>query len=274
MKKIFILLLAVLMLSLCFTGCGQGAASDTQETAGVSETASGGVSAPAEESAAVSDMPVSGAGTPAESYTAFVKAKSAVITKLSDGLSKNKSTVFASMTLLGASMADLVMLPVSFFGAGGEAASTGLKMLNASDVQYSENGNTYSITYTDEQGDTYVFNGTYDAAADALACTAQKAGKDFFYSEYRRTSYGYVSQYYFINDDDTTSLYQFAISGEDGTFGVSTTQASQPAALTGSEAADFPAALPEWYSIQGSVITGLMSDGTEIDFEYEPSVTE
>ena len=274
MKKILILVLAVMVLSLVFAGCGQAPAADTQQSADVSPAAIDDASAPSDDTAAVSEAPASGAGTPAESYVAFTQAKSAVVTKLSDGLSNNQDTVFASMTLLGITMADLMMLPVSFFGAGEEAASVGLAMLNASDVKYSENGNSYAITYTDEQGDTYVFSGTYDAAADALTCTAQKNGENSFSSEYRKTSYGYVSQYFFINDDGTTNLYQFAISGEDGAFGVSTTQTAQPAALTGSEAADFATALPEWYSIQGSTITGVMSDGTEINFEYVPSATE
>jgi hypothetical protein len=274
MKKVFILVLAASMLILAFAGCDKAPAADSQESADVSQTAPDDTSAPADETADVSNVPVSGTGTPAEAYTAFLAAKSTVITKLRDGLTSTEQTASAAITIQISSRADLMMLPVSFFGAGEEAAAMGLEMLNASDVQYSENGNSYTFAYSDEKGVAYTFNGTYDPTADVLVCTAQEDGKDSFYSEYRKTSYGYVSQYFFINDDSTTSLYQFAISGQDGVFGISTTQASQPAALTGSEAADFPKSLPEWYSILGSAITGVMPDGTQVNFEYVTTATE
>ncbi len=279
MKRVFILALAVMMLSLVFAGCGPSSSAESP-SADASAAASDETSAPSEEAStpaegtAASSAPAQGAGTPAASYLAFTEAKTAVVTKLADGLSKNESTMYASMTLLGVTMADLIMLPVSFFGAGEEAATMGLAMLSASNVKYSENGNSYSISYTDEQGASYVFNGTYDAAADAIVCTAQKNSKDYFYSEYRKTSYGYASQYFFLNDDNTTTMYQISISGQDGVLGISTTQTTQPAALTGSEPADFPTTQPEWYSITGSTIKGKTSDGTDVNFEYVPSATE
>ncbi len=274
MYKCFTVLLTVMMLALVFTGCSPSPSADTQESADTSESVSADTSASAEEPTEADNPASLAAGTAAESFSAYTNAKTAVITKLSDGLSNNEQTVYASMTILGVTMADLVMLPAGFFGAGEDAVNAGLALFSYSDIKYTENGNSYSVSYSDQQGDSYVFSGTYDAAADALACTAQKNGKDYFFSEYRRTSYGYVSQYYFINGDGTTSLYQFTLSGEDGALGYSTTQSSQPAALTGSEAADFPTALPEWYSITGSTIKGVMSDGTEVNFEYTPSPSE
>ncbi len=272
MKKFFILIFSMMILIGITAGCGLASADNTQPTEDVSQPTSGDTGAPASETAQTGNVPV--AGTPAESYTGFLNAKSAVLSKLDDALSHNGATQLTYITLLDLKTADLWMLPASYFGAGQEAAAAGLSTLNASDVIYSENANSYSITYTDEQDATYIFSGTYDAAADALVCTAQKDEKVSFSCEYRRTPYGYASQYFFINDDDTTSLYQFAISGADGTIGVSTTQTTQPAALTGSEAADFPTALPEWYSITGSAVTGKMADDTEINFEYVPTPSE
>jgi len=272
MKKTLIIVLAVFTLCLAFSACGK-APVQTQETAQASpsdsqsaETSlpSGESQSPAETSAA----PVSD-GTPASSYSAFLEAKSAVFTRLSDGLTQKD--LMAGMTVAGFGLADLMMLPVSFCGIGKEAAEAGLAMFNATGVNYSESGNTYTISYTGEDGALNAFTATYDAASDALSCTVQENGKDSFFAEYRRTSYGYASQYYFLNDDGTASLYQFTVSGEDGVLGYSSAQSSKPAALTGSEAADFPAALPEWYGIKGSAITGVSSDGSKLDFEYTPS---
>lgn len=274
MKKVFILAMAVLMLAFVFAGCGQTPAVSpeeaTQSASEVDET-SASADASDEQETVSDDAATAAAGTPAESYTAYVNAKTVVIDKLSDGLTTNSDTMSAAFTMMGVALVDLMMLPVSFFGSDEASVEAGLAMLDATDVDYSANGNTYTYAYTDAQGVSAVFTGTYDAAADALVCSSSENGTDTFFAEYRKTSFGYVSQYYFINDDGTTSLYQFAVSGEDGMFGISTTASTQPAALTGSESADFPAALPEWYSITGSTITGITSDGTEVNFEYVPS---
>ena len=61
-----------------------------------------------------------------------------------------------------------------------------------------------------------------------------------------------------------------AVDGEDGIIGISTTP-GKPAALTGSEAADFPKACRQWYSVKGTTITGKTSDGLDLSFEYVPT---
>jgi len=268
MKKIITLTLAVLMLVAVFTGCGQAPANNMQESASNDP-------APADPQEPAADDATTSSGYPvADSYTAYLDAKEVVMSKLADSLGSSADSLSASFTLLGAAAADLTMLPVSFFGMGEETAAMGLSMFSAEDVKYTENGNNYSISYVDADGTAIAFSGTYDPAADALVCSSTTDGKETFYSEYRKTSFGYVSQYYFTNEDGTTSLFQFAINGEDGIFGVSASETSQPAALTGSESADFPTALPEWYSITGTTITGKTSEGTDLNFEYVPSDAE
>ena len=85
-----------------------------------------------------------------------------------------------------------------------------------------------------------------------------------------KTAFGYVGQYYFLNDDGTTSIYKIAVDGEDGTIGISSIP-GKPAALTGSESADFPKVCEEWYSVTGTTITGQTLDGTDLNFEYTPT---
>ena len=270
-----------MMIFVMFAGCsGAGQNNpDESKSAGQEETQSAEVS----ESDAVSlpapiESSVSSSGSPvADSYTAFVNAKTVPFTKLSDGLSNNEQTLWASMSLLGVAMVDMGMIPVAFFGLGEEAAAAGLAMLGAEGVQYSENGNSYTISYTSTDADgnpeTAQMTGTFDAAADSLVCTGSTNGVENFYSEYRKTAYGYIGQYYFSNDDGTASYYVMTVQGEDGTFGLSTTPSGKPSALTGSEPYDYPSTLPEWYAINGSTITGKMSDGTDVNFEYVPSET-
>ena len=277
MKKMISLLLAVLLLGVLFAGCGGPGAAPSSN-----DDVSDPVDLLPEEDETPDDEPAdvpagdsaSGTGSGvADSYTAYLDAKNLMISRLADGLSNNPETAFSALSLLGVTMADLALMPVALFGLGQVSMEAGLAFFGATDVTYSENGNSYTVSYADKEGIQYDFTGTYDAAADALVCTAKTNGVESIYSEYRKTSFGYVGQYYFINDDDTTSLYQLAVKGEDGTLGVSTVS-GQPAALTGGESVDFPKACAEWYSINGNIITGVTSDGTQLDFEYTPSATE
>jgi predicted small lipoprotein YifL len=279
MKKMISLLVAVLMLAALFAGCGAPAspgekpendnkASEqpvvSEETAAADETSS----AP-EVSEAPANVP-SSTGTVADAYAAYIQAKGNVVTKISDGLSNNPDTALTALTFLGVAMVDAALIPASLFGLGQEAVEAGLAMLGATDVEYTENGNSYTVTYKDEDGKTYSFAGTYDTAADVLTCTASTDGQESVVSEYHKTPFGYIGQYYMVSDDGTASIYQIAVQGEDGTIGISSVTA-KPAALTGSEAADFPKACDEWYSITGSTITGKTSDGADLNFEYTPS---
>lgn len=264
MKKLISILLATAMI-LALAGCGgaQRAAAPSDISGGTDTTAAPEVSA---------DAPSTGSPV-ADSYTAYSTAKNNMVSRLSDGLTKNESTAFAALSLLGVTTADLAILPVSFFGLGKSAVEMGLGFMGATGADYSENGNSYKVTYTDKDGAKYDFSGTYDAAKDALVCTASKDGKEAIYFEYVKTSYGYAAQYLFNNDDETVTLYQITVSGQDGVIGLST-DSSKPAPLTGSELADFPKTCSEWYAVTGLTITGVGSDGKEINFEFTPTPSD
>ena len=257
MKKTMCVLIAVLLMASLFAGCGKPTASQSDQSAGGIET----------------QVPAAGSSTVAESYSAYLEAKNALLTKLTDGLSNNPDTAMAALSFFGITMVDVAALPVSFFGAGQQAAEIGLSVIGITGVKYTENGNSYTVSYSDEENNAYVFSGTYDPAADALTCTATKNGTESISMEYRKTAFGYAGQYYMLNDDGTAEIYMIAVAGENGTIGISSAT-EKPAALTGSEAADFPKACDEWYSIQGATITGKTSDGAEISFEYTPSESE
>lgn len=268
MRRLIPVLLAVTMIFL-FAGCG-GVPKATASS-NVSDT----VNMPAgpEISNDNGSVGMPGTGSPvADSYTAYSTAKSNMVARLTDGLSNNPDTALVSLSLLGVTMADLAILPVSFFGLGSDAVNMGLGFMGATDIKYSENGNSYTVTYADNEGAKYDFSGTYDPVKDALICTASKDGQEAIYVEYVKTSYGYAAQYFFNNDDGTVSLYQITVNGEDGVLGIST-DSVKPAPLTGNEPSDFPKACPEWYAVTGLTITGVTSGGEELNFEFTPSPT-
>ncbi|HHT65353.1 MAG TPA: hypothetical protein GX017_04600 [Clostridiales bacterium] len=212
-------------------------------------------------------------GSPAiasESYSAYIQAKGELLTRLSDALASNPETAFSSMSLLGISMVDLALLPASSFGLGEASANMALGFLRAEDIVYSENGNQYSVKYKGEDGSNYELQGEYDKSADALKCTSLVDGKETLTSEHRKTSYGYVSQTYVVNDDGSTYVYQLTATGNDGVVGMSKAS-EKPSSLTGSESIDFPKECQEWYAIDGNKVTGVTADGNEISFDYTPS---
>jgi hypothetical protein len=244
------MLIAVLLLVAVFAGCGGPTKSDPVPT---NDNVASDESAVSKETPAVSEAAggssdIDYGANLAESYAAYLEAKNAVIVKITDGLSNNPDAGMAVLSFLGVGMTDLALLPVSFFGMGQETMEMGLSMMGATDIQYAENGNNYTVTYSDKENKKFTYSGTYNPAIDALACTVA------------------------ANGAESTSIYMIAVDGEDGIIGISTTP-GKPAALTGSEAADFPKACSEWYSVKGTTITGKTSDGLDLSFEYVPAAS-
>lgn len=278
MKKVISLLVAIMMLCVIFTGCsnkGPVATDDNGKTE-VSENAEVQESAEVSESEAAGEVStgISSTGNPvADSYTAYTNAKYVVINKLSDGLEQDTNALSAYWTIIGVSMADLSLAPIAAFGYDAATVEASMAYLGAAGVKYTINGNTYTMTYTDADGQAMVYTATYDPGTDSMVMSVTTNGVEGVYSEYHKTSFGYVSQSFFANDDGTGTLYQFSISGEDGVFGSSSTPV-KPAALTGSEPATFPQSCDEWYAVTGYTITGQTADGTAISFEYTPTPSE
>lgn len=272
MKKVLCMLIAMLLLVAAFAGCGGPTKSDPVLTNdnGASDESAVSKETPAVSEAAGDSSDTDYSANLAESYAAYLEAKNAVIVKITDGLSNNPDAGMAVLSFLGVGMTDLALLPVSFFGMGQETMEMGLSMMGATDIQYTENGNNYTVTYSDKENKKFTYSGTYNPAIDALTCTVTADGVESTYSEYRKTALGYIGQYYFLNEDGTTSIYMIAVDGEDGIIGISTTP-GKPAALTGNETADFPKACSEWYSVKGTTITGKTSDGLDLSFEYVPA---
>ena len=271
MKKVLCILIAVLLVAV-LAGCGEPTKSDPLPT---NDNVASDESTVSKETPAVSEAPkdtsdIDYGANLAESYAAYLEAKNAVIIKITDGLSNNPDAGMAVLSFLGVGMTDLALLPVSFFGMGQETMEMGLSMMGATNIQYTENGNNYTVTYSDKENKEFAYSGTYNPAIDALTCTVTVNGAESTYIEYRKAAFGYIGQYYFLNEDGTTSIYMIAVDGEDGIIGISTTP-GKPAALTGSEAADFPKTCSEWYSVKGTTITGMTSDGLDLSFEYVPT---
>ena len=203
------------------------------------------------------------------SYGAFMEVKGEVVNMLTEDLTNNSDTVMDAISLLDVVLLDIALLPASSFGLGQEAANMTLGILGLQDVVYSENGTQYSVRYKGADGEQCELQGVYDKAADALKCTALTDEKKTLVYEYRRTPFGYVAQAHAFDDEGTIYVYKMAFSGKNGVIGKEQ-GSSEPSALSGNEALDFPKKCPEWYAIDGDKITGVTSSGKEISFAYTP----
>ena len=272
MKKIISVALSLLMIAFVLTGCAKAkdaamdAASDAITAADNAETSSNDS---AQNDAQQSAPAGSKNDTASEFVGAYMEAKSAALTRLMDGLSNNQDTMTNALSFLGISMSDLYLLPAMYFGLGESSVATALAMMGAKDVTYDEKGNTYTITFKNSEEKAAKMVGTYDKGRSIMTVGSTDGVEDTFFEAYR-TSFGYVSQFYFFSDGGIGTLYQVAINGTDGTFSI-TTETGKPAALTGNETADFPKSAKEWYSINGNTITGMTADGKSVNFEYVPS---
>lgn len=253
MKRLTAILISMLLILSLLTGCAKAkdaVAEVAQETGG--STQSTGTSDSA-----------------SEFYGAYVEEKSAIVANIMNGLGNNPETTMNAFSFLGATLSDLYLLPASYFGMGESNVAAALTMMGSKDVSYQEDGNIYTVTYKNAEEQTAVLKGTYDTGT-SLLFVGSTDGKENVFSEIYRTSFGYVAQFYSIAEDGTGTLYLFSLQGEDGSIGI-VTGGDRPAALTGSESADFTKTAGEWYAFQNNTITGVTAEGTSVNFEYVPT---
>jgi hypothetical protein len=233
MRKIVSIALAMMMFAFVLTGCAK--AKDAAENAASDAVAASDGTNAANDSAAQSDAqqsePAGGKSDSASDFvTAYMEAKSTALTRLMDGLSNNQDTMMNAFSFLGISMSDLYLLPAVYFGLGESSVSTALAMMGAKDVTYDEQGNKYTITYKNADDKVMKMIGTYDKGRSLMTVGSTDGTEDNFFEVYR-TSFGYVSQYYFISSDGIGTVYQIAVTGTDGAFSI-VTDVDRPVSYT------------------------------------------
>lgn len=272
MKKIISLIMAMLLV-LSMTGCGNSGSKSTNNKSvdtGTQQTGTQQNSMDNEDNKdGKSQLSVASTEfTAQQSYAAYIEGKSELTSTLTDALSDNPDYAMESMALLGVVMADVAIIPAAFMGLGQDAAATGLAMFGVTDVKYTEKGNRYTVTYKNQDGEMYEFQAEYDSAADALVCEVTSGDEyEGIYYEYRKAPYGYVGQIYSFKNDAVTESYQISIHENGGVIGIFESD-KRLAALTGSEAKDFPKACPQWYAQDGTTFTCVTVEGEELSFEY------
>lgn len=268
MKKLLIVFIALFLIVATVAGCGQPSAAPP------AGAASAGAEPAADNKAGTSAMQPALNGSLSVSYIAYMKTKSDLLTRLSEGMADSPS--IASMDLLGIGMVELLLLPMTAMGGDESSVQMALGFFNVSDIKYKADGNHYTVTYKDVEGIPMICETTYDPAKDAAVTKITRSDEGALVFEYRKTSYGYASQYCIENDDGTYTVYMGAFyNGADGIIGVDGHVAAYPASiLDGAEVPlDFPENCESWYKIEGTSGTGKGSDGTAFDFTVPAEVS-
>ncbi len=138
-----------------------------------------------------------------ESYAKYTELKSTAYEKLSDQVSNDENfNLSISLGLLGFSTLDISLIPLSFCGLNNEAAIAGLAILYK-DIDYKNTDKECQITFkTDEDILKYVSE--YDKSSDSVKTTVYENDKLSIISEYVKLNKGYATQFYSIDDNEST----------------------------------------------------------------------
>jgi hypothetical protein len=171
------------------------------------------------------------------------------------------------MTLFTVGIVDLALIPLTVVSAG-EGSEAALEMFNLKDVNITQSGNDYTVTYTDPENGAITLTCKYDPAADSMVSTVSDSeGKEQMFFEYVRTGDNYASQYYINKGDDTFTLLTAFINDTDiAAFGIAPADA-KPASIIGNTSLtqDFVKNDELYFILNGDKLTAFQ-DGAEMAF--------
>lgn len=269
MKKILCFALILALLLVAATGC-MGGLSNAMESAvksamqeEIGDTGSSGNDADTadpESKDTVSDTSGGGSLPLYESYGKYSEAKSNLASNMATVLSEDTNltdlALTGNMDILGISLADLMLIPLTVCGMeDSQASAAALAMLGMEGVKISNNGNTYAVEYADSDGGTVKIETKYDLGSESMSSTLTQNGEFYLFSEYTKMKDGYAGQIYVKNDDGTYETVKIVtnMEGTVGSIGVVRSGSSQPDSIFGKGdgvGADFATKSDDWYALK------------------------
>jgi hypothetical protein len=280
MKKILCIALILSLLLVAATGCMGGLPKAMESAVKSAMQVDGdsleipeddGTASEAADSA-VSDTSGGGSLPLYESYGKYTEAKSNLVTNMSTALGEDaglaEMSMTANMDILGISLADLMLIPLTVCGmedSSGSAAA--LAMLGMEGVKISNNGNTYTVEYADADGGTVKIESKYDAGLQSMSSALTQNGEFYLLSEYTKIKDGYAGQVYIQNDDGTYETVKVVtnMDGTAGSIGVVRSGSSEPASIFGKGdgvGAGFATDSEDWYTLKDGKLSAYV-EGTE-----------
>lgn len=181
MKK-KIILLVVLLLCLTLAGCGEKKNSNTENN----------LKGNIKETTKVSNI--------AESYGKYADLKSKAFDKLIDNIPEDDVTL--SFSLLGFTMGDLMLVPISICGLSEADAAYSFAFMNIMD--YKSDGDNCTVTYKNDD-DVTKFETTYDKKTDSIQIKIYEEKVLSTIYEYIKLDEGYATLQYFYDNENLSS---------------------------------------------------------------------
>lgn len=266
MRKIITLFAALALVFSLFAGCATvkpqasvSAGAPSEEPANASAAASEEPDVSAEPSSDVS-TPAGTPSDPTSSYAAYTSMKGAAYERLDKKMQANEDLYMTvGMSLFTVGVVDLALIPLTVVSAG-EGSEAALEMLGMTGVDITQNGNDYTVTYTDPENGSVTMACKYDPATDSMQSTVSGSeGKEQMFFEYVRAGNGYASQYYMDNGDGTfTKVTSFFNDKDIAAFGVASAEAKPDSILGNSSLTkDFVVNDEMYFILEGDSLTVL-----------------
>jgi len=133
---------------------------------------------------------------PSEAYEEYTKMKSTAYDSINEIISEHTELALSvGLALFPIVSVDLTLIPLTMIGSdGGELA---LAFLGMGNIKIDQNGDKYTIKYTDSKEVEMIQTCEFDAAADSMrSIISDAAGSlETMIFEYTKSGDGYVSQY-------------------------------------------------------------------------------
>lgn len=203
-------------------------------------------------------------GTPSNGYSSFTEAKYNAYDKLTAKMNDNPELVWYTLSLLPFTMIDLRLITIGALTSNDEATAKMALSFFFENVDCSFSGDTYTITYSDNEGNKYTDTCVYDAAKDSMkVTTSDGSGNELLFFEYVKIAEGsYAAQYYYEEDG---SFEMLALYFDNDVIALGSKQASsKPASIFGDTGIgmSFVKGCDSYYILDGEKFT-IFDEGTE-----------
>ena len=278
MKKLIALALA-LVLALSLAACGGNSnppgynpgntnTSSDNMGAGTSEAGSKDPSGSQENPGQVTPSGGSSLGKPgsiSDSYKRYTDMKTEAYNNITAKIEEQEGLYLSvGLSLLAVTIVDLSFLPLAMLDL--EGGMSALAILGMNDVDVEQKGDSYTITYTNSEGEKMIQTCEYDASTDSARSIITMGGTsdDDLVLEYAANGDGYICQYISRMEEGDYDVLRMYFNGSgDVAIGILTTSA-KPDSIYKKPGlnADFALNDSSYFLLEGGILTVLI-DGVK-----------
>jgi hypothetical protein len=200
------------------------------------------------------------ATNPSEGYSNYITYKSAAYDRVvAASESSDSLSMTVAMGYLGVAMVDLSLISLTMFTEDLQSSEMAMAILGMADAKITNNGNDYTITYTDAEGASIKQTCSYDPVKDQMESVLYDAdGNITMFFEYVFLGGAYAAQYYFTSGDGYEVIRSYFDKDNIAAFGTMTAT-DEPASILGQSnfGADFVENEQSYVILDGTKLTAF-----------------